>query len=100
MVMFSTRAHLPTVECHPMMLLDTHACCFTRAPRITVHRDSRTPASTTHPGPIATSGPIRQPSPMTAVSCTSTLPRTCPPDASLPGVFFRRESRYRRRPVM
>uniref|UniRef100_A0A8R7PV34 Uncharacterized protein n=1 Tax=Triticum urartu TaxID=4572 RepID=A0A8R7PV34_TRIUA len=77
--MFSMRAHCPTVECQPIMLFEMHACFLMRTPRITVHRESLTPSSTTHPGPIATSGPIRQPSPILALSCTRTFPTTCAP---------------------
>ncbi|THU45611.1 hypothetical protein C4D60_Mb02t19810 [Musa balbisiana] len=92
MVMFSIRAHCPTVECVPMMLPETHACFLMRVPRITVHLDNLTPASTTQPGPTDTSGPIKHPSPTTAVSCTNTFPTTCEPAASLLGDFFRRAS--------
>ncbi|KAG6557758.1 hypothetical protein Mapa_000525 [Marchantia paleacea] len=97
--MFSTRAHCPIVLCHPMMLPDTQACFLMRTPRMTVQRDRRTPLSMMQPCPMATSGPIRQPSPICAVSSTTTLPTTCGPVASISGHLLLCESRYRRRPA-
>lgn len=60
-VLHPGRAHWPTIECHPMMLPDMQACFLILTPRITVQRESLTPASITQPGPIATSAQLDTP---------------------------------------
>lgn len=83
-VMFSVLVHWPIVQCQPIM----QACFFTLTPRIMVQRERRTPASIVHSWPIETSGPIKQPLPILAVSSTMTLLKEVEPIASFSGDFF------------
>lgn len=57
-VMFSTLAHRPTDEFHPMMDDMIHAWSLTLALAMTTHRCRRTPAPILAPGPMTTLGPM------------------------------------------